>query len=257
MKKVFQYLFLSVIVSSLVSCTSDNETATPVLLKKLTSLYMGKNSTYTFTYNGTKIRKVAFEIEAQTDGRGYDLFTYSGTLVVQIKRYNTANQNIATTTFTYNSNNQLIQAVKVELANNYGFKNIFTYNPDGSVTVTGFFGNSTAQNNPSNIVENYYFINGEVSQKTFTSNVSNFDITYTYDNANHSLQNVTGVNAIKLYEYFSNGLFGMQHNVVQQSINTFGEINEIILDADYNSNNYPVALYSADGQYHHQFTYFE
>ena len=258
MKKVFQYLFLVVIVFSFVSCSSDSDTVTPVLLRKLTSVNMGQNAAYTFSYKGTKLTKVAFEIEAVADGSGYDLYTYNGNLIVEVRRFNTANQNTATTTFTYNSNNQLTQAVKVQPANNYGFKSIFTYNIDGSVTVTGFSGTTTTQTTPSTIVEKFYFHNGEVTQKDFVSNTTNFSVAYTYDNANHPMQNVTGLNAIKLYSFIADGLFGMQHNLTKQITTVSGESpTEIAMEADYNTSNYPVALYSADGLYQHQFTYFK
>ena len=258
MKKVFQYLFLVVIVFSFVSCSSDSDTETPVLLRKLTSVNMGQNAAYTFSYKGTKLTKVAFEIEAVADGSGYDLYTYNGNLIAEVKRFNTANQNTATTTFTYNSNNQLTQAVKVQPANNYGFKSIFTYNIDGSVTVTGFSGTTTTQTTPSTIVEKFYFHNGEVTQKDFVSNTTNFSVAYTYDNANHPMQNVTGLNAIKLYSFIADGLFGMQHNLTKQITTVSGESpTEIAMEADYNTSNYPVALYSADGLYQHQFTYFK
>lgn len=219
---------------------------------------MGQNAAYTFSYKGTKLTKVAFEIEAVADGSGYDLYTYNGNLIAEVKRFNTANQNTATTTFTYNSNNQLTQAVKVQPANNYGFKSIFTYNIDGSVTVTGFSGTTTTQTTPSTIVEKFYFHNGEVTQKDFVSNTTNFSVAYTYDNANHPMQNVTGLNAIKLYSFIADGLFGMQHNLTKQITTVSGESpTEIAMEADYNTSNYPVALYSADGLYQHQFTYFK
>ena len=219
---------------------------------------MGQNAAYTFSYKGTKLTKVAFEIEAVADGSGYDLYTYNGNLIAEVKRFNTANQNTATTTFTYNSNNQLTQAVKVQPANNYGFKSIFTYNIDGSVTVTGFSGTTTTQTTPSTIVEKFYFHNGEVTHKDFVSNTTNFSVAYTYDNANHPMQNVTGLNAIKLYSFIADGLFGMQHNLTKQITTVSGESpTEIAMEADYNTSNYPVALYSADGLYQHQFTYFK
>ena len=100
MKKVFQYLFLVLIITSLVSCSNDSDTESPVLLRKLTSVNMGQNASYTFSYKGTKLTKVAFEIEAVADGSGYDLYTYNGNLIAEVKRFNTANQNIAITTFT-------------------------------------------------------------------------------------------------------------------------------------------------------------
>ena len=126
------------------------------------------------------------------------------------------------------------------------------------MTVNGFSGNTATQNAPSDIVERFYFHNGEVIQKEFASNTTNFSVAYTYDNANHPMQNVTGINAIKLYSFIADGLFGMQHNVTQQITTVSGESPiEVSMDADYNNINYPVALYSADGQYQHQFTYFK
>lgn len=258
MKKIFQYLFFAVIVFSFVSCSSDSDTETPVLLRKLTSVNMGQNSAYTFSYKGTQLTKVAFEIEAVADGSGYDLYTYNGNLIAEIKRFNAERENTATTTFTYNNNDQLIQVVKVQPANNYGFKSVFTYNVDGSVTVTGFSGNATAQTNLSDIVEKFYFQNGEVSQKEFSSNSYNFSVTYNYDNANHPMQNVTGINAIKLYSFIADGLIGMQHNMIKQITTVSGESPvEVNMEADYDTNNYPKVIYTADGQFQHQFTYFK
>ena len=258
MKKAAQLLLVSLFVLTFVSCSSYSDTDNTVLLKKLTSVTMGQNATHTFSYNGTKLTKVAFEIEAQTDGIGYDKYVYNGDLITEIKRYNASNQNTATTKFTYNINNQLTAVVKLQPASNYGFKNVFAYNIDGSVLVTGYSGDLNSQTNLSDITEKFYFQNGEVSQKDYSSTTLSFSTTYAYDNANHPMHNVTGINAIKLYNFITNGLFGMQHNMSQQTTTISGNAaTQITMQADYNTDNYPAALYSADGMYQYQFTYFK
>ncbi|MBP6556798.1 MAG: hypothetical protein KAX93_02835 [Flavobacterium sp.] len=258
MKKAIQFLFISLFVLSFVSCSSDSDTDNPVLLKKLTGITMGQNASHTFSYNGTKLTKVAFEIEAQTDGVGYDKYVYNGDLITEIKRYNASNQNTATTRFTYNVNNQLTEVVKVQPASNYGFKNVFTYNNDGSVLVTGYSGDVNSQTNLSDITEKFYFQNGEVSQKEYSSTTLVSSTTYAYDSAHHPMHNVTGLNAIKLYNFITNGLFGMQHNMTQQTTTISGNIDtQVSMQADYNNDNYPASLYSADGMYQYQFSYFK
>jgi hypothetical protein len=227
-----------------------------MLLKKLTTITMGQNSTHTFSYNGTKLTKVAFEIEAQTDGIGYDKYVYNGDFVTEIKRYNASNQNTATTQFTYNANNQLTTVVKLQPASNYGFKNVFTHNNDGSVLVTGYSGDTNSQTNLSDITEKFYFLNGEVSQKDYTSTTLSFSTTYAYDSAHHPMHNVTGINAIKLYSFIANGLFGMQHNMTQHTTTISGNAaTQVTMQADYNTDGYPVMLYSNTGEYQYQFVY--
>jgi hypothetical protein len=258
MKKAIQLLLVSLFFLTFVSCSSDSDANNPVLLKKLTAVTMGQNATHTFSYNGTKLTKVAFEIEAQTDGTGYDKYVYNGDLITEIKRYNASNQNTATTQFTYNANNQLTTVVKLQPTNNYGFKNVFTYNIDGTVLVTGYSGDLNSQTNLSSVSEKFYFQNGEVSQKDYISTTLSFSTVYAYDSAHHPMHNVTGINAIKLYDFIANGLFGMQNNITQQTTTISGNAaTQITMQADYNTDNYPTALYSEDGIYQYQFSYFK
>jgi len=50
----------------------------------------------------------------------------------------------------------------------------------------------------------------------------------------------------------------MQHNMIQQITTVSGESPvEVNMEADYDTNNYPKAIYTADGQFQHQFTYFK
>ena len=223
---------------------------------------MGQKSDYIFSYKGAKLTKVAFEIQAQTDGIGYDKYYYTNNLITQIKRFNAANQNTATTVFTYNTDNQLEQAVRVVPSNNYGFKSVFTYNTDGTVSLTGYYGDVITQNTLSGTAEKYYFQNGEVSQKDFTSNSFSSTVTYEYDAANHAMQNVIGLDAIKLYTFIADGLFGIKHNVAKQTTYlTPGLIdNQVTFEAIYTNDNYPLAINStttSTSVYQYSFQYFK
>jgi hypothetical protein len=254
--------FVSFIALSLTSCSSDSDSTNVVLLDKLTTVSMGTQSTYRFSYKGAKLTKVAFENQAQTDGIGYDKYYYTNNLITQIKRFNAANQNTATTVLTYNVNNQLEQVVRVVPSNNYGFKSIFTYNTDGTGLVTGYYGDVTTQNTLSGSSEKYYFQNGEVSQKDFTTNTFSSTVTYEYDTANHAMQNVIGLDAIKLYTFIADGLFGIKHNVAKQTTYlTPGVIdNQVTFEAIYNNDNYPLAINSSTtstGGYQYSFQYFK
>lgn len=263
MRKAAQYLFLvSLFVLTLTSCSNDNDSTKVVLLNKLTTVVMGQQSVYTFSYKNSKLTKVAFQIDGQTDGVGYDKYFYTNNLITQIKRFNAANQNTATTTFTYTANGQLEQVVKVEPSSNYGYRSVFTYNTDGTVSVTGYYGDVTTQNTLSGVSEKYYFENGEVSQKDFTSDTFSSTLTYDYDSANHPMQNVIGLNAIKLYTFIADGLFGIKHNVAKQTTYlTPGVIkNQVTFEAIYNNDNYPLEITSTTtetGGYQYSFQYFK
>ena len=263
MRKAF-FLLLPVFlfILTVTSCSSDNDGPNVVLLSKVTGVSLGQQSVHTFSYNGTKLTKVAFEIEAQTDGSGYDKYFYTGDLITQIKRFNALNQNTTTTVFTYDVNKRITQDVKVEPSLNYGFRTVYAYNSDGSVTATGFSGTVDAQNTISDTSEKFYFQNGEVSQKDFFSNSFSSSVIYSYDTANHPMRNVTGLDAIKLYAFIANGLFGYEHNMIQQNTYLTSGVmdSQVAFTINYNSNNYPVEMFStmgSNGSYQYSFQYFK
>ena len=93
MKKVIQYFalfFLALI--SLTSCSSDDSTTSDVLLKKLQASVLGNNEVYSFSYNGTKLTKISFQIEQGTTTSGYSNIIYNGISISQVADYNNANQ---------------------------------------------------------------------------------------------------------------------------------------------------------------------
>lgn len=250
MKNLFQYfaIFL-VVVLSMTSCTTDDNSGTSaILLKKLTSVSFGTHAEYSFSYKGTKLSKVTFSVDNQTDGNGYYKYTYTNDLITEISRYHSNGHLSEKTMFTYDSSNRLIEALKLTFANSFGSKKVFSHNLDGTVTVTTFGGNLETQNTLSDAVETYHFNNGEITRKEYVSNTLTYALTYEYDNANQPMKNVTGMKAIKIYHFIADGLFGMDHNLlVQNSYDNNGNLNHTIsFDGDYNQDNYPTVIFSTD-----------
>ncbi len=250
MKNLFRYFAIfSVIILSMTSCSSDDNSRTSVvLLKKLTNVSFGTNGEYNFTYNGTKLNKVTFTLDNQTDGNGYDKYFYTGDLITEIKRYNASNHNIIRTLFTYNLSNQLTQVVRLELDANYGRKTVYQYNPDGSIESSIYSGNLESQNTASSLTEKVYFQNGEIVAKEYTIGTSQSSIGFSYDSANHPLKNVTGLGAIKIYDFMADGLFGVEHNLLQRAVyDANGDLDHSIsFEGVYNQDNYPTNIYGVD-----------
>ncbi len=250
MKTTLRYFAIfAVMLWSMTSCSSDENTKpSAILLKKMTAVSFGTHAEYTFSYKGTKLTKVAYKVDNQTNGNGYMKYFYTGDFITEIKAYNNSNQNTTKTVFSYNTSNRLIQVVKVDYTRDYGFKSVYQYNADGSVVMTGYSGDVTTQNTLSDITEKYYFQNGEIVTKELYGTTLQSTLIFTYDSAHHPLKNVTGAKAIRIYDFITDGLFGMEHNLMTQNyIDTNGNIeNTMTMEGSYNQDNYPTTIYSVD-----------
>jgi hypothetical protein len=263
MKKMISlFWILSIFSLPLTSCSSDTDTESSVtLLKKIQSVDLGQNAVHQFYYKGTKLSKVAFDIQGQTNGVGYDKYAYTNDLITEIKTYSNDNQLIAITTLSYNSSNQLVEVVKVEPSRNYGFRTVFNYNLAGTVIVQTFHGNTSVQDNSTNQTTTFYLMNGEVVKKDYVSTDMNYTINYVYDNLKNPFQNVTGYNAIKLYSFINNGLFGSNHNLLQQTTYFSPDVidSQVDFELEYNNNNFPTSRYatgSFSGVYQYLYEYY-
>lgn len=264
MKKINSifWVILSIVFLAFTSCSSDSDSSENVtLLKKLQSVDLGQNAVHKFNYKGTKLSKVTFEIEGQTNGVGYDKYTYTNDLITEVKTYSDDNQLLAITTLSYNSSNQLVEVVKVEPDNDYGLRTVFTYNLVGTVTVQSFSGNGSVQDNPTNQITTFYFLNGEIDKKIYQSDELNYTTEYAYDDLKNPFQNVTGFNAIKLYSVLNNGLFGFNHNLLQQTTYFTPNVvdSQVDFELDYNSKNFPttrVATGEFSGVYQYTYEYY-
>lgn len=256
------WILLSVVTLSVTSCSSDSDTTqTPTLLKKIQSVELGQNATYQFYYKGTKLSKVNFTIQGQTDGTGYEKYSYTNDLISEIKTYNSANQIQAITKLNYNATNQLMEVVKVIPSENYGLKTIFTYTLVGTVVMKTFSGNMEIQENFTNQTTTFHLLGGEVVKKVFQSETFQDTVEYMYDQANNPVQNITGFNAIKLYATINNGLFGLNHNLTQQTTYLTPDVvdNQIDFTLQYNNDNYPTTRFATgnfSGNYQYQYEYY-
>lgn len=263
MKKVLYFLLLV----TLWSCSDDKQddsTSKLTLVKKLDAVDLGKHAVYTFFYNGAKLDKVNYEIEGQTDGIGHYEYFYTGNLISEIKRFNQNNQNTARILFEYNSNNALVQVTELDVNANYGLKNVITYNLDGTVEVERFSGNTSSQSVFA-YSSLYSFQNGELVQENNSGTIATI-VNYEFDSANHPLQNVTGINEIKIYSalthgIFNRGLIGLNNNLKKQTTTFVADGSTEIVDytMSYNTQNYPSTIVSSPtslGSYSYSFEYY-
>ncbi|PZO30788.1 MAG: hypothetical protein DCF13_02830 [Flavobacteriaceae bacterium] len=264
MNKLNSYFWtiISIISLALTSCTSDSDSSKNViLLKKIQSVDLGQIAVHKFYYKGTKLSKVAFDIQGQTNGVGYDKYSYTNDLITEIKTYSANNQLLAITTLSYNSSNQLAEVVKVEPSRNYGLRTVFSYSLTGTVVVQSFYGNTTVQESSTNQTTTFYLLNGEIEKKDFLSIDMNYTIVYVYDNSKNPFLNVTGYNAIKLYSFINNGLFGLNHNLLQQTTYLSPDVidTQVDFELEYNNNNFPTSRYatgSFSGVYQYLYEYY-
>lgn len=230
-------------------------------VEKIQSVDLGQNAVHKFYYKGTKLSKVTFDIQGQTDGVGYDKYSYTNDLITEIKTYSNGNQLRAITTLSYNDNNQLAEVVKVEPYRNYGLKTVFNYTLAGTVIVQTFHGNTTVQENTTNQTTTFYLLAGEVVKEENYSTDLDYTVDYVYDNLKNPLQNVTGFNGIKLYSFINKGLFGMNHNLVQQATTFSSNVgnNQIDFESQYNATDFPISRYAIgdfSGVYQYQYEYY-
>lgn len=252
---------------SLTSCSSDDNTTSPVLLKKLQASVMGNNEEYSFDYTDTKLTKISFQIDMGTTTSGYSDIVYAGDVITQVRDYNGSNQNTYNTVFTYNTAGQLTKVMKYQVGVDHAEKTVFTYNADNTVDSQHYVGTNASQPYV-NATEKFYFVNNLLVQKDYIySTTTNIQIMYNYDSANTPMKNVTGLAAIELYVnswdgFLSLGLKGVANNIVKEvwNYNTPGVVSETInYDSVYNDDNYPVSIISTSdspGPYSYNYEYY-
>ena len=209
MKKAIQLLFLSFLIVTFTSCSSDdNQSASNVvLLKKVESDVMANHSVYNFTYTGTKLKKVSYEWHTPTLFKGYDKYFYTGDLITEIKSYNSNNQITKRALFTYNASNQLAELLTLEPQNNVGRKEVFAYNVDGTVSTVTYKGTLESQTTLDSVTEKFFLENGNIVKIEFTGSSLVTSTEFEYDSANNPMRNVTGLDKIKVDTDISDGLY--------------------------------------------------
>lgn len=236
MKKLICLLgFLAIVLTS---CSSGGDSSTTtesdVLVKRTIKTYASSGSVVTVdhTYNGKKALK-------STNSNGYyELYTYTGDLITQVKNYNPADELEETETFTYNAGNQLTSYVRVQLTANTGVKVTFVYNTDGTVSTTSYSGTAVSQTtvlgNGTSVISG-----GEIVMELTSSGSMH---TYTYDTKNNPYKNITGFDKITI---IGAGLTdGIHHNILT---NTDGAGYVYNTAYTYNTMNFPLTAAKSEG----------
>lgn len=208
MKKLFCFLAVSSMVMTSCSSSDDNgggPTPGVVLLKQtIETDAEGDTFTSTATYNGTKLNKIT------SDGGFTMNFTYSGDLITKIE-YKESGTVVQTDKFTYNGSQQLTSYLRLEHDSEWGSKETYTYNGDGTVTVTAYSGDLAEQTTLDGTATITFLPNGEVAtiSSAFSDNHS-----YTYDDKNNPFKNVTGYGKIS---WVDTDATGIMHNVTNDT----------------------------------------
>jgi hypothetical protein len=223
------------------SCSSDDTPVitTPVdtsgiLVTRIIETY-DDNSTYTteYVYSGNKI-------VSASGSDGYEMFTYTGNLITKIEFFLSDNTLDQVETYSYDSSDRLISLVRVyPTETSWGDKQTYTYNTNGTISVSFYSGNYTSQTNLDRTGE-ITFLNGEISQ--ITTSDGNTD-NYTYDNKINPFKNVLGFNKF----YFIDALTdGNLNNVTEMTSSTIG--GSYVNSYTYNANNFPLTCESVSSQ---------
>lgn len=230
MKKIL--CLFGALTFALTSCSSDDDSSgSPssdlVLLKKtITTNSDGEKITTIYKYDGNKVISI-------TDGGEFNrYFTYSGDLITRIE-YRYPNGEIEQiNTYEY-KDGKLVTFVRVTPEEDWGDKEVYTYNGDGTVTSQSYSGDSKSQTFKGDYAT-IKFVNGEVSE--IITGEDSGSHKYTYDTKNSPLKNILGFDKLAFED---GGAEGVNHNML-----TDRDITENDLWKNstytYNENGYPV-----------------
>lgn len=215
-----------------VSCSStDSPSASQDVLVKRTvnTDEKGFVETLNFSYNGNKIVKIESD-------QGFKVqFTYSGDLITQA-RYTEGTTEFQSENYTYNSQGQMVTYVLLSPLQDYGAKEVYTYNADGTIEYTRTLGDLVSQTE-SPTTGKLFFTNGEISKaETYGFGAVNV-VNYTYDNKNYPFKNTTGISKIS---FAGQAISGFNHNILTEDHPNFPDAN-VTSSYQYNSNNYPIS----------------
>ncbi len=228
MKKLL-YLF-SAIALILTSCSSDDDSnnASVVLLKKAIDTYED-DSTYTteYEYSGNKIIR-SYDSEGE-----YVLFTYTGNLITKLEFFLPDDTLEQVETYSYDSSDRLIQMVRVfPNDTDWGNKETYTYNANGTVTANYYSGDYDSQTNLDDTAT-ITISNNSVTQIAYTSGRT---ITYTYDSKKNPTINVLGLDKF----IFTEGQGNSAVNIVLTVVDSEGWLSSTGT-LQYNSQDYPTS----------------
>mgnify|MGYP000255190042 CR=1 FL=1 len=246
---------LFIIYSSILlnSCSGEeNEISSEVGLLCIQKVQKSPSGTIiretNFSYNGNKI------VNAVTNFNNFiyeNKFYYTEELITKVEYYENSVLRV-TQNFTYNTQENLIQHVLIDHLNNEGFKFVYNYNTDLSITENLYEGDLLSQNQLTQTASILLTkTNGEITTFSHQVNGSSYSDTsnFFYDSKNNYMKNVLGYGKLTLLAetintwetYKHEGNYCSQNVTQLQSSTLSGNQRNINSLYNYNSNNYPIS----------------
>ena len=204
--------------------TSNNNNNTDNVLLKKTIIQSGEGTiTSNYTYNGTKLVKIT-----GSDGSSSEYF-YTGDQLTRARHFGPDLDQ--EDFYTYDSQGRLTEFLYLSYNVEWGNKNVYTYNQDGTITVKEYIGDVDSQTQ-LNDTGTITLQNGNITKY----DLGNQKYAYTFDSKNSPSKNITGDAAMTLA--FTDG--GLNNQLTYTS--TYNGVTEesSVYSYTYNSDNYPV-----------------
>jgi len=233
---------LSLLCLTMVSCTgNDDETSNEsgVLLKKTIEVDEdGETLTSLYTYNGNKIVSADFEGDKI-------LFTYAGNNISKMEFLDGEGVVEQIDSFTYDANGRVATFVSIEPNDDYGRKEVYVYDSDGTVAVTYYGGDDISQTTLYGTGRVFYGANNEISKiEEYHDGLTDIH-NYTYDSKNSPFKNILGFDKLT---FINSEADGALHNLLTENLATNNFNENITYEYTYNSSDYPkTSIEDSDG----------
>lgn len=215
----------------------SNPSPSSILLKKTITNETGTPITSNLTYNGNKIVSII------DDSAEVDLFfTYTGDNITKLEYKLNDGTIDQVDNYSYDASGRIISMVYLQPNSNWGNKETYTYNTDGTVSVSYYSGDLISQTNLDQTGK-IYFTNGEVSKIELFDDLGNSEdvIVYGYDNKINPLKNITGYSKLNFCYSIANGI---NNNIISENSTANGPTSYTFV---YESNNYPKMVTETHG----------
>lgn len=268
MKKLFSYATIAFFVLATTSCTTEaidpnlnssedggengggnnggNTTENVFLQREVVTDQSGAVVTYFYTYDDNKLLKIT-----GSDG-SLDEYSYEGDRVTQ-RIYRDNEDSYQKENYYYNMQGKLIRYTGLLIytdgvTETQGYKNEYTYNTDGTITVKSYNGDGVSQTNLYDTATLTFNAGNLVSYEGTA-----YDATATFDAKNSPFKNIAG------YETFIlSDLEGGVNNELLYRYDDGHEVQTATSTYTYNSNNYPATstlTLSTEESYSSQYFY--
>lgn len=224
--KKFLCLF-SALTLVLTSCSNDD---TPndnqFLLKKMVETYEdGSTITLNYTYEGNKL-------VSATDGAGEGTvyWTYNQDLITKMEIKLSDGAILQQNAYSYDSNKRLSIFLRIDPVEKTGFREVYTYNGDNTISVKSYTGDDKTQIDLDGTAV-ITLVDGEVAKIVSTYGV---DFAYTYDTKNNPEKSVQGLDKISFADGEASGIL---HNIITQKKD---DDPAKTAEITYNADNFPI-----------------